>query len=71
MASELAINGGAKAVRATTPVWPRFADEEIEAAVWALNEARTKRDFISASFGGEGLEAFRKVARNIGELKGR
>ena len=60
MASELAINGGPKAVRATTPVWPRFADEEIEAAVWALNEARTKRDFISASFGGEGLEAFER-----------
>ena len=58
MSTQLAINGGEKTVTAPTPVWPRFSDEDIDAATWALNEARTKRDFISASFGGEGLEAF-------------
>lgn len=58
MANALAIDGGPKAVSAVSPVWPRFTDEDIEAATWALNQARTKRDYISASFGGEGLEAF-------------
>ena len=60
MANSLAINGGPKSVTETAPVWPRFEDEEIAAATWALDQARTKRDFISASFGGEGLEAFEK-----------
>ena len=58
MSDELAVFGGEKTVTAETPIWPRFSDEDIDAATWALNEARTKRDFISASFGGEGLEAF-------------
>ncbi|MDP6037070.1 MAG: aminotransferase class I/II-fold pyridoxal phosphate-dependent enzyme, partial [Candidatus Latescibacteria bacterium] len=58
MSDELAILGGEKTVTGRAPVWPRFGDDEIEAATWALNEARTKRDYISASFGGEGLEAF-------------
>lgn len=58
MSDQLAIFGGKKTVTETAPVWPRFSDEDIDAATWALNEARTKRDFISASFGGEGLEAF-------------
>ena len=58
MSDELAVFGGEKTVTAEVPIWPRFSDEDIDAATWALNEARTKRDFISASFGGEGLEAF-------------
>lgn len=58
MSDELAILGGEKIVTGHAPVWPRFGDDEIAAATWALNEARTKRDYISASFGGEGLEAF-------------
>jgi len=60
MPSELALNGGPRAVSERPPVWPRFDDEGIAAATWALNEARTKRDYISASFGGEGLEAFER-----------
>ena len=58
MAKRLALNGAEKTVTLSSPVWPRFGDDEIEAATWALNQARTKRDYISASFGGEGLEAF-------------
>ena len=58
MPGKLALNGAEKTVSLSSPVWPRFGDEEIEAATWALNQARTKRDYISASFGGEGLEAF-------------
>ena len=58
MSEELAVLGGPKTVDLATPRWPRFGDEEIAAATWALNEARTKTDYISASFGGEGLEAF-------------
>ena len=60
MASELAINGGPRAVTRRPPIWPRFGDEEIVAATWALNQARTKNDYISASFGGEGLEGFER-----------
>ena len=60
MGSALALNGGPKAVTLEAPIWPRFGDEEIEAATWALNEARSKRDYISASFGGEALEAFER-----------
>ena len=58
MKTELAVLGGTKSVSLSAPVWPRFSDEDIESATWALNQARTKRDFISASFGGEALEAF-------------
>jgi len=60
MAETLATDGGPRAVETSPPVWPRFSDEDIEAATWALNQARTKRDYISASFGGEGLEAFER-----------
>ena len=67
MSDQLAIFGGEKTVTETAPVWPRFSDEDIDAATWALNEARTKRDFISASFGGEGLEAFEgDIAKFLG-----
>ena len=69
MASKLAIHGGPKAVTERAPVWPRFADDEIEAATWALNEARTKRDYISASFGGEGLEAFERDFADFLDVK--
>ncbi len=61
MPDQLAIRGGEKMVTTESPAWPKFSEEDVAAAVDALRHAAAgERDYISASYGGQGLEPLEK-----------
>ena len=56
--SELAINGGQKAVSLPIPMWPQVGEEEIQAVVSALRKSSTDMSYLTSLVGGEALSTF-------------
>ncbi len=65
--SRLAIEGGEPVVTLPKPIWPQIGDEEIQAVIEALNQARNNWEYLcSAAGGGPTAEFEEKFARFMG-----